>query len=265
MLTAIQSHVAKLLAANRRQGNYFAGGAVLNQRTWRLSDDLDIFTNADEEIPDIVKADLASLDAAGFDVRIDLEVYGCAEATVRNGPDETLIQWMSETKDRFYPLQDDPDWGLRLHMTDLAVNKVLAASTRRKSRDLVDLVLIAENYCELGPLFMAASIKIGNMSPLALLERARQHLVSTPVDDLDTTRGIPDGMRGADLKTLAMAALDCAEVFLGDAPVEWMAGLPVDAEGRPVTDPADVFDLRRLSAEGGRFPEFPDVSPDFGG
>lgn len=42
MLTTIQSQVAKLLSANRRQGNYFAGGAVLNRRTWHLSDDLDI-------------------------------------------------------------------------------------------------------------------------------------------------------------------------------------------------------------------------------
>lgn len=141
-------------------------------------------------------------------------------------------------------------------MTDLTVNKVLAASTRRKSRDLVDLVLIAENYCDLGPLFMAASMKIGNMSPLALLERAWQHLVSTSVDGLDTARGIPEGMRVADLKALGMAALDSAEVFLGGTPVEWVTGLPVDVEGRPVTDPEDVFDLRRLSAEGERFPEF---------
>lgn len=88
-----------LLAANRRQGNYFAGHAVLDQRTWRLSGNLDIFTDADEEIPDIVKVDLASLEAAGFDVRVDLEVSGCTEATVRNGRDETLIQWMGETKD----------------------------------------------------------------------------------------------------------------------------------------------------------------------
>ena len=134
MLTDLQSEAARLLASNRSRSNYFAGGAVLNMGSWRLSDDLDIFTDTDEEIPDSVERDIRTLKAAGFEVVIDLEIYGCTEVTIRKGGRETIIQWMSETKDRFFPLERDEEWGLRLHMADLAVNKVLAASTRRKSR-----------------------------------------------------------------------------------------------------------------------------------
>ncbi|MDK4712182.1 hypothetical protein [Rhizobium sp. CNPSo 4039] len=37
------------------------------------------------------------------------------------------------------------EWGARLHPADLAVNKVLAASTRTKPRDFVDLLMIDES------------------------------------------------------------------------------------------------------------------------
>lgn len=263
MLTALQSEAARLLASNRSRSNYFAGGAVLNKGSWRLSDDLDIFTDTDEEIPDSVERDIDILRVAGFEVVIDLEIYGCTEVTVRKGNKETIIQWMSETRYRFFPLEQDEEWGLRLHMADLAVNKVLAASTRRKSRDLVDLVLIAEGYCPLGPLYLAASAKIGSFSPVALLERSRQNLTSTPVDELGTTRGIPDGLSGSELKQRGLVAIDLAEEFLLSAPPEWSDGLPVDQFGKPVTDQVDLHEIRPVRDGGGPFPDFPDQIPEF--
>lgn len=263
MLTELQSEAARLLASNRSRSNDFAGGAVLNKGSWRLSDDPDIFTDTDEEIPDSVKRDLGILRAAGFEVVIDLEIYGCTEVTVRKGNRETIIQWMSETRDRFFPLEQDEAWGLRLHMADLAVNKVLAASTRRKSRDLVDLVLIAEGYCPLAPLYLAASAKIGSFSPVALLERSRQNLTSTRVDELGTTRGVPDGLSGSELKQRGLAAIDLAEEFLLTAPPEWSDGLPVDQFGKPVTDRVDLHEIRPVRDGGGPFPDFPDHTPEF--
>jgi hypothetical protein len=236
---------------------------MLNMDNWRLSDDLDIFTDTDEEIPDSVKRDIQTLEVAGFEVVIDLEIYGCNEATIRKNKRETIIQWMTETKDRFFPLERDDEWGQRLHMADLAVNKVLAASTRRKSRDLVDLVLISEGYCPLGPLYLAASSKIGSFSPVALLERSRQNLTSTPVDALGTTRGIPDGLSGSEIKQRGLPAIDLAEEFLLAAPPEWCEGLPVDRFGKPVTEQVNLHEIRPVRDGGGPFPDFPDQPPDF--
>ena len=45
-------------------------------------------------------------------------------------------------KYNFYQPVPDPEFGWRLHFADLAVNKVLAAASRRQPRDLVDLYLV---------------------------------------------------------------------------------------------------------------------------
>ena len=75
MLTALQAAAARVMAVNRSDRTYFAGGAVLNEDTVSMSDDLDIFTDTDEMIPDVVEKDVAALRAAGFEVSIDLEIY----------------------------------------------------------------------------------------------------------------------------------------------------------------------------------------------
>jgi len=260
MLSDIQSRAARVMAKNRSEHSYFAGGAVLNKDTSRQSDDLDIFMDNDEIIPDIVQRDIKALRLAGFKVTIDLEIYGCTDASVRDGDQVTQVQWMSESRMRFFPLVPDPDWGLRLHMSDLAVNKVLAASTRRKARDVLDLALIAENYCTLGPLFLAGSEKIGSFSPAALLDSARQRVVSGDRFDLETLRGIPPGWDGAEIKTRALAALDRAEDLLKDVPDKMIGGLPVDASGTPVDQVEKVSCVRQLLDGGGLFPDFPEAT-----
>ena len=257
MLSDIQRKIAPLLAKNRSAETYFAGGAVLNARTWRVSEDLDIFTDTDEIIPDIVQRDIAALKQAGFQVIIDLEIYGCTEATVRQDGGETQIQWMSETSSRFFPLEADPDWGLRLHMTDLAVNKALAASTRRQARDALDLALIADRYCGLGPLFIGAANKLQKLSPLRLIEQARHRIVTTPLEAFAAVHGRPEAITPAIIKEVGLTALDEAEAFLEAAPDEWLDGIPVDTEGVPVGQDDQAAEIRQLSDGGGRFPSFP--------
>lgn len=263
MLTEIQSTAAKIMAKNRSDESYFAGGSVLNQTTFRQSDDLDIFTNSDEAIPDIVKIDISSLRAAGFDVSVDLEIYGCTDATVRLNGAATQVQWMSESRMRFFPLQADEAWGLRLHMADLAVNKVTAASTRRKARDILDLALIDANYCPLGPLFLAASEKLGRLSPLAMLDNARQRTVSASNDELETLSGSLEEWSAANIKLRVLQALDRAQSFLCDLPDSMIGGLPVDGEGRPTDQALRCVSVRKFSNGGGLFPDFPDHRPDF--
>ena len=88
------------------------------------------------------EADLATLEAQGYNVHRDVVVYGCVDATVSDGRASTIIQCFAETKRRFFPLVNG---GARLHHADLAVNKILTASARSKARDIADLVAIAEN------------------------------------------------------------------------------------------------------------------------
>lgn len=145
-LTSLQKDVMAVIAANRSDTSYMAGGAVLNENWFRLSDDLHIFRDTDEEIVATAQKDMAALTDAGFKVNTDVLIYGVVEWTVSRGGDATILQWMSETRYRYFPLVRDAEWGVRLNTADLAINKVGAASTRTKARDYVDLVTIDERF-----------------------------------------------------------------------------------------------------------------------
>src|SRR3974390_2422153 len=144
-VTQLQSDILRRLAKNRSETSYLAGGLILNRNWPRRSDDIDIFHDTDEEVTATATADLAVLDAAGYKTHKDVVVYGCVDATVADEKSSTIIQWFAETKRRFFPLVRDEEWGARLHQADLAVNKVLAAASRSKARDIADLVAIARN------------------------------------------------------------------------------------------------------------------------
>lgn len=138
--------VLETIARNRDARSYVAGGAVLNRDRARMSDDLDIFHNSDDDVAAAVERDMRALRDAGFSVEEAVRSAGTVEAVVRRYGFETRIQWMGKTQRRFFPLVRDARFGLRLHDADLAVNKVLCAATRRQPRDIVDLVEIARSY-----------------------------------------------------------------------------------------------------------------------
>ena len=156
-LTELQKRIMRRLALNRSESSDLAGGVILNLDWPRRSDDIDIFHDSDEAVSVAAQKDIADLAAEGLSVTIDIKAYGLFEATVSDASSATVIQWMGETKLRFFPLIKDEEWGLRLHQADLAVNKILAASSRRKARDFADLAAIAAYMCPLGPLIMAAA------------------------------------------------------------------------------------------------------------
>ncbi|MXX88700.1 MAG: hypothetical protein F4213_03250 [Boseongicola sp. SB0677_bin_26] len=83
MLTELQSRAARIMAANRSEKGYFAGGAVLNENTERLSDDLDVFQDTEDVIEDICRQDIQLLENDGLDVFVDIDVRGCIDARVR--------------------------------------------------------------------------------------------------------------------------------------------------------------------------------------
>lgn len=265
-LTALQQDVLHCIAANRSDSSYVAGGIALNRDWPRLSDDIDVFHDTDEEIGAAAETDIATLRRAGFQVRVELEIYGIVEAIVTRGAQATVIQWMSESRTRFFPLVRDKEWGARLHRADLAVNKVIAASSRTKARDFVDLITIADRMSSLGPLLLAAAGKPPHFSPTRMIEEIRRRGLSVSTGEYDSVKGLPRDLDAAAIREKLIAALDEAEDYVVTAPVELVGVLAIDGSGTPVearslNHPTLFF--RRPTAEPEAIPTLPDTAQDW--
>lgn len=267
-LTAVQRDVMKCIASNRSQTSYLAGGVVLNRDWPRQSDDIDIFHDTDEEIGAAADADIELLRKAGFRVNVEVQIYGCVEAIVSREHDATLIQWMSETRTRFFPLIRDNEWGARLHQTDLAVNKVIAASTRTTARDFADIIAIAERMCPLGPLAFAAAGKPPHFSPQRIIDEMRRRGLSISNEHYDTLKGLPGSWTAAFLRDRLILVLDEADRYIREAPADLVGLLAADHDGKPLevysTNGRSVT-FRKATAEPEAMPAFPDVAYPWNG
>ena len=256
-LTDLQKRIMQRLSVNRSESSYLAGGLILNLAWPRRSDDIDIFHDTDEEVSGAANKDIADLEAAGFQVNVDVRAYGTFEATISDNSSATIIQWMSDTKLRFFPLVKDEQWGLRLHQADLAVNKILAASSRKKARDFADIVAITANMCPLGPLVMAAAGKPPGYSPQKIIEQIRWHAQSVPDDEYTAVKGLPADWTPRFIRDEVTRQADLAEKYIMSAPVDVVGILSVDAHGTPIEVTADTIKtavLRKATDE-------PDVMP----
>ena len=90
-LSKLQSDILRLLAKNRSETSYLAGGLMLNKDWRRRSDDIDIFHDTDEEVTETAKADLALLEAARFKTHRDFIIYGWVDATISREDESTII------------------------------------------------------------------------------------------------------------------------------------------------------------------------------
>jgi hypothetical protein len=233
-LTQLQSEILRCLAKNRSESSYLAGGLMLTKDWQRRSDDIDIFHDSDEEVTDAANADIALLEAAGYQAHRDFIIYGCVDATISDGRASTVIQWFAETKRRFFPLVRDEEWGARLHQADLAVNKVLAASGRSKARDIADLVAIGQYYCPLGPLVLAAAGKPPNFSPRRTVDEIRRHVLSIPAEEFMAVKGLPADWSVAFIRDEALRLVERADEYIMAAPPELVGILAVNKDGVPI-------------------------------
>ena len=155
------------------------------------------------------------------------------------GREETLVQWFDdeETCRRIFPAQDDPEFGFRLHETDLAVHKILCAASRKTAaRDAVDLVNIVERYAPLEPLVWAVRGKAPDMAPPSTLRAIRANAFGYAEEEVDTVR-MEDGsrMEWRRLRQVLDQALEVASDYCErTAPEEHVGRLFVDARERPV-------------------------------
>jgi len=256
-LTDLQRRIMQRLSMNRSQSSYLAGGLILTLDWPRRSDDIDIFHDTDEEVSEAAEKDIADLEKEGFGVTVDVRAYGTYEATVSDNSSSTVIQWMSDTRIRFFPLVKDEQWGLRLHQADLAVNKVLAASSRRKARDFADIVAISANMCPIGPLVMAAAGKPPAYSPQKIIEQIRWHAQGISDDEYSAVKGLPTAWTPHFIRAEVTRQMELAETYIMSAPVAVVGVLSVNADGTPIEVTSETIKtaiLRKATEE-------PDVMP----
>ncbi len=262
-LTAIQKRILDVIKQNRGPESYVAGGAALNRNWPRLSDDLDIFGDKASAIVEQAQADIKALRQNGFKVSISVMQFAIAEAEVQADGEQSLVQWMDETVNRFFPIIQDADFGWRLHDADLAVNKILAGASRTRVRDAVDLAKIHAEYLPLGYLAWAAAGKTP-MTPVDILERVIKNAVSHPAEEFAEIRSTTP-VNGRDVIMSLMQARDegvqLAEalpataygcLFIGEGDQPGLAAAEEIAAGA-----AKPWKISKYGA----WPNFPDQAP----
>jgi len=217
-LTAFQSELGRLLADNRSEDSYLAGGAAIlaAPNTQRISHDIDYFQDSVQRVASAFEADRTSLEGEGLVLEVEISQPGYVRAVVRRGDDATKIEWAQDSTWRFMPVERSEEFGYRLHPIDLATNKVLALAGRDEVRDVVDTLYFHEHILALGPLVWAAVGKDPGYSPLSLLEMLRRRAKLRPeelgrlqlVDPLDPTQA----------KAQWNAAVDSADAFVRSRP-----------------------------------------------
>ncbi len=159
-LDKFQKAVTAVISRNRDAASPFAGGGVIQQHGFRLTEDQDIFTTGEEPLDRLVQADRAALEAAGFAVRPGRRYSGFRECKVMKPmTGTTVLQWTAGLAREFYAPVPDELFGFRLHLADLAVNKALAAAGRMRKRDFADLWMLDRHVM---PLWRMACAALGS-------------------------------------------------------------------------------------------------------
>ena len=238
-LTSLQKQVLQLLATQRSEASHFAGGLVLNATddSARFSHDFDIFHEAEAEVARASETDLATLVSAGYDVQ---QLAGdwknptsFRKARLIQAEEKLEFDWAVDSAFRFYPIQQDPILGWRLHLFDMATNKALALAARSVTRDYVDIVELDQTY-PLEAIIWAACGKDEGFSPMLLLEMMRRFARINP-RQLETIQARQ--LDPIELKKAWIAMSDRAEAEitqLADTRPEIPIGVAfVDASGTP--------------------------------
>ena len=235
-LDEFQKSVIAVISCNRDSQSAFAGGSVIQQHGVRLTDDQDIFAVSDERLDGLAETDQSALEAAGYIVQPRRSFDGFRECLVMKPlVGTTTLQWTAGLASEFYAPVPDSLFGRRLHFADLAVNKALAAGSRIKKRDFLDLVMLDRYVMPLWRMACAVPGKRADLNPFSLVERISHNWDmavrrTTPDDRLVLTAEVSLEEIGERLHS----ALNEARTTLPDAPPESYGRLEVKSDGQPV-------------------------------
>lgn len=249
-LTAHQRRVLQTLAANRTPDSYVGGASALNVDAPRLSDDIDIFHDEADRLDAAALQDAATLTDAGFTVSWTRQIALLRTAVISLGSDATKLEWVYDSDFRFFPTEANPVFGYRLHMFDLAINKIMAAADRREVRDIVDLVEINRRYLPLGPLITAAVDKAPGWTPEGIITEIRRSAVRPAGDYRAIASNEP--VNPSEIYRSLRSALDRAEDFVRSLPTDLLgvAFLRDGAPAAPCPHQVDEFHHHRGSRRG---------------
>lgn len=234
-LTNFQRKVLRIVSENRSPDSYVAGGSALNAVGGRFSQDIDIFSDSAERSAVAAQADALSLSQEGFEIDWILQSGGFSRAVVSDQSGSTKLEWADDSAFRYFPTQEDPNFGYTLHPVDAACNKMMAAVSRSEIRDAVDLVRIERDILPLGPLAWAAAEKSPGFSPNAMIDRIRQQASHRP-EDIDQI-SMTDEISAPALNLWLRRACDRAETWLESVPRGTDSGLIIDKKTGGAIDP----------------------------
>ena len=238
-ISKLQSDILRLIAAKRDPESFVAGGVPINRAGPRYSADIDVFHDRQERVAEAALADAALLADAGYEVRWIRQQPATYSATIRLGADETKLEWVADSDYRFFPAVKDDQFGYVLHVVDLAVNKVMAAASRREPRDVVDLLTLHDRVLPLGALVWAAVESAPGYTPEGLIGEIRRD-ARYPAAELRQLAADPPIDPAAVMARLR-EALDHAETFVAAMPSD-KAGLIFLHAGRPVQPDTTALD-----------------------
>ncbi len=243
-LTPFQARLARLLATNRTEDSYLAGGAALHiePNSKRFSNDLDYFHDSVERVAEAFEQDRRLLETNGYTVTVDMTLPGYIRATVRRDQETTKVEWAHDSSWRFLPTILDERVGYLLHPIDLAVNKVLALAGRDEPRDFLDTLHVHHETLPLGALCWAAAGKDPGFTPLSLLELLRRRGKVRPEDFSKLHLATPVDLSA--MKGDWHCALEAAEKFIYSRPPEEIGCLYYATRRKMFVEPtADMKDV----------------------
>jgi hypothetical protein len=258
-LTKLQSHVLRVLAAERSPDSYIAGGVATNREGPRFSGDIDIFQDTEQRPEAAAQADAKALTGAGLKLSWKKIVTGKREAELEGLEDRMRLEWVHDSAFRFFPTQRDELFGYVLHPVDLSTNKTSAAADRREPRDIVDLVTIHETILPLGAAICAAVGRFPGQSPEEMLADITRHSRFTAEEFrvLATERPIDV----PDLHRRIRSMIEDAERFISRIPSD-AVGVVFLERGKAVQPDLDMLEKyqRHAGAPGGVWPSSPEIS-----
>jgi hypothetical protein len=258
-LTKLQSHVLRVLAAERSPDSYIAGGVAINREGPRFSGDIDIFQDTEQRLEAAAQADAKALTDVGLKFSWKKIVTGKREAEVEGLNEKMRLEWVHDSAFRFFPTQRDETFGYVLHPVDLATNKTSAAADRREPRDIVDLVTIHENILPLGAAICAAVGRFPGQTPEEMLSDITRHsrFDAEEFRVLATERPIDV----PELHRRIRSMIEDAGRFIGRIPSD-AVGVVFLESGKPVQPDPDALGKyqRHAGAPGGVWPSSPEIS-----
>jgi hypothetical protein len=239
-ITPFQAEVLKVIARNRNPDSYLAGGIVINRdnASARFSNDIDVFHATAQAVAVSTDADTKALKDSGFAIHFLRREETFQQAEVSRDGESVRLDWATDSAFRFFPIVPDDVFGYRLHDADAATNKVLAAVSRQKVRDFIDLMQLDRTYISLGIAAWAAAAKDEGYTALSVMQELRRNSLINPA-----TLGSVKLASRADavaLKSQWLESFAAAERLIATIPLEPIQCIYLGHDGQPAR--GEVFD-----------------------